>query len=99
MATKKKPPMAAVFGAVAPSAPRVVVSTNDEPDYDYLVPLRLKDASDTKIRCLITWADYCYWVKDKPIMKDHTFDLLVREYEKRLPDDRAFLDKIGMWSR
>jgi hypothetical protein len=48
---------------------------------------------------LITWADYCYWVKDKPIMHDHTFDLLVREYEKRLPDDRDFLDKIGMWGR
>jgi hypothetical protein len=97
MASKKKPPlMAAVFDLTK-------AKTKDpEPEpvvegYDQWVPRRLKEASDTKIRCLITWADYCYWVKNDSIMSDYTFDLLVREYEARRPDDREFLDKVGMW--
>jgi hypothetical protein len=66
-------------------------------DYDKLVPLRLKEASDAKIRLLIVWADYCYWVKNTPIMHDYTFDALVREYQDRRPDDVEFIDRLGMW--
>lgn len=91
--------MAAVFSTTA-AKPKPVTTepTQTEPDYDNLVPKRLKEASDAKLRALIVWADYCYWVKNEPIMRDTTFDLLVREYEARQPEDRTFLDKIGMWS-
>lgn len=95
MASKKKlPMMPSVFDLTKAKAkePEPVVE-----GYDQWVPRRLKEASDAKLRCLITWADYSYWVKHESIMSDYTFDMLVREYEARRPDDKEFLDKVGMW--
>jgi hypothetical protein len=92
MATKKKP-----TPALSPIFDTKKVKAPEPEGYDQWVPRRLKEASDTKLRCLIVWADYCYWVKNDSIMSDFTFDLLVREYTCRCPDDTDFLDKIGMW--
>lgn len=69
----------------------------DKIDYDALVPQRLHEMSQHRLRGTIRWADYCYWVKSESIMSDYTFDLMVREYEKRYPEDKEFLDQIGMW--
>lgn len=66
-------------------------------DYDRLVPQRIENMSQQRLRGTIRWADYCYWVKDESIMSDHTFDILVKEYKKRYPEDKEFLDQIGMW--
>lgn len=93
---KKQPTMPPPLFRKKQAEPPVKTYDKD-PDYDKLVPEKLKDASDTKIRCLISWADYCYWVKNTPIMHDYTFDMLVREYQKRCPDDQDFLNKLGMW--
>lgn len=71
--------------------------TDTKVNYDEIVPKRIAKASKYAIRALINWADYCYWVKDENIMSDHTFDTLVNEYKKRYPEDKQFLDKIGMW--
>lgn len=68
-----------------------------KPNYDEIVPKRLNSASQHALRALITWADYNYWVKDTNIMSDYTFDLLIREYRSRYPEDEKFLNKIGMW--
>lgn len=107
MGRKTKPPeMPSIFGAPqeepppppppAPEAPPA--PSDDRVDYDHWVPIRLAAASEAKLRCLITHADYWYWVKNESIMHDHTFDMLVREYTRRRPDDVEFLEKIGMWS-
>ena len=66
-------------------------------NYDEVVPKRIDKASQHAIRALINWADYCYWVKDESIMSDCTFDILVNEYKKRYPEDKEFLNQIGMW--
>ena len=66
-------------------------------DYDTIVPKKIDKASQQAIRALIRWADYCYWVKDESIMKDNTFDMLVKEYSNRYPEDKEFLEQIGMW--
>lgn len=66
-------------------------------DYDTIVPKKINKASQQAIRSLIRWADYCYWVKDESIMKDGTFDFLVKEYKSRYPEDKEFLNQIGMW--
>jgi hypothetical protein len=95
VATKKAPELPSLFSPKKTAAP--VVLEKAEPDYDAIVPGRIPTASDAALRALITWADYCYWVKNSPIMKDTTFDMLVRAYEARRPDDRAFLDRLGMW--
>jgi len=98
MATKKSKPSLAVpsmFGTAAPTKPRV--PPVEVVDYDHWVPIRLATASDIRVRGLIVHADYAYWVKHEPIMHDHTFDMLVREYRKRRPDDEAFFNELGMW--
>jgi len=66
-------------------------------DYDRLVPERLPEMSQYRLRGTIRWADYNYWVKNESIMSDYTFDILVEEYRKRYPEDTKFLDEIGMW--
>lgn len=74
-----------------------MMTNTDKINYDELVPQRLPEMSQHRLRGLINWADYNYWVKDESIMSDYTFDLLVREYKKRYPEDEEFLNKIGMW--
>lgn len=93
----KKPAMAPIFGTAkaVPKLPEVAVEA--KPDYDVLISRGLKDCSDSVLRFTITWADYRYWVKQDPMVSDVTFDLMVREYQSRRPDDVDFLDKIGMW--
>lgn len=66
-------------------------------DYDKIVLKKIDKVSQHAIRALIRWADYCYWVKDESIMKDRTFDFLVKEYKSRYPEDKEFLNQIGMW--
>ena len=66
-------------------------------DYDTIVPKKIDKVSQHAIRALIRWADYCYWVKDESIMSDYTFDILVNTYKERYPEDKEFLDQIGMW--
>lgn len=66
-------------------------------DYDSLVPKKLSEMSQNRLRGTIRWADYCYWVKDESIMSDYTFDILVKEYKEKYPEDKEFLDQIGMW--
>lgn len=73
------------------------MTTRTKVNYDEIVPKKLQSASQHALRALITWADYNYWVKDSSIMSDYTFDLLVREYQRRYPEDQNFLNKIGMW--
>jgi len=73
------------------------MTTGTNINYDELVPERLKKMSQHRLRGTIRWADYCYWVKDESIMSDYTFDILVNEYKKRYPEDKEFLDQIGMW--
>jgi len=66
-------------------------------DYDNLIPQKLETMSQYRLRGTIRWADYCYWVKDESIMSDYTFDILVNEYKKRYPEDKEFIEQIGMW--
>ena len=73
------------------------MTTDTKINYDELVPQRLQEMSQYRLRGTIRWADYNYWVKDNSIMSDYTFDLLVREYKKRYPEDEEFLNEIGMW--
>ena len=73
------------------------MTTDTKINYDELVPQRLHEMSQHRLRGTIRWADYNYWVKDTSIMSDYTFDLLVKEYKKRYPEDEEFLNKIGMW--
>jgi NAD-dependent DNA ligase len=73
------------------------MTTDTKINYDELVPQRLQEMSQHRLRGTIRWADYNYWVKDNSIMSDYTFDLLVREYKKRYPEDEDFLNEIGMW--
>lgn len=74
-----------------------MTTATDKIDYDTLVPQRINEMSQHRLRGTIRWADYNYWVRDKSIMSDYTFDLMVREYQKRFPEDKEFLDQIGMW--
>jgi NAD-dependent DNA ligase len=73
------------------------MTTDTKINYDELVPQRLQEMSQHRLRGTIRWADYNYWVKDNSIMSDYTFDLLVREYKRRYPGDEEFLNQIGMW--
>jgi NAD-dependent DNA ligase len=73
------------------------MTTDTKIDYDSLVPQKLENMSQHILRGTIRWADYCYWVKDESIMSDHTFDILVNEYQKRYPEDKEFIEQIGMW--
>jgi NAD-dependent DNA ligase len=73
------------------------MTTDTKINYDELVPQRLQEMSQHRLRGTIRWADYNYWVKDNSIMSDYTFDLLVREYKRRYPEDEEFLNQIGMW--
>ena len=73
------------------------MTTDTKINYDELVPQRLQEMSQHRLRGTIRWADYNYWVKNDSIMSDYTFDLLVREYKKRYPEDEEFLNEIGMW--
>ena len=74
-----------------------MTTPTDKIDYDRLVPERLPEMSQHRLRGTIRWADYNYWVKNESIMSDYTFDILVEEYRKRYPEDTEFLDQIGMW--
>ena len=73
------------------------MTTDIKINYDILVPQRLHEMSQYRLRGTIRWADYNYWVLDQSIMSDYTFDLMVEEYKKKYPEDTEFLDQIGMW--
>ena len=73
------------------------MTTDTKIDYDTLVPQRLHNMSQYRLRGTIRWADYNYWVLNQTIMSDYTFDLMVEEYKRKYPEDTEFLDQIGMW--
>lgn len=75
----------------------MTTGTSELIEYDKAIRNRYKQASQYMLRATIRWADYNYWVLDKQIMTDETFDLLVEEYKKKYSEDTHFLDQIGMW--
>lgn len=58
----------------------------------------MSSLSDSKLRWLIIFCDYCYWTKHTCRIADHVFDKLVIEYKRRRPDDNGFIDGIGLWA-